>query len=136
MIRRPPRSTPLYSSAASDVYKRQVKNSEPSSVKEVNSEKVADKDKVASTEEQSKQPQRRKAIVFASSIAKKMDKERLEKELCCEVEIVPTYHIRENAGAKDPEKYLGKMFSDNMSAEIDFVIISVGSNDISSLDMK
>ena len=25
MIRRPPRSTPLYSSAASDVYKRQVK---------------------------------------------------------------------------------------------------------------
>src|SRR5660397_269089 len=26
MIRRPPRSTPLYSSAASDVYKRQVKD--------------------------------------------------------------------------------------------------------------
>ena len=26
MIRRPPRSTPLYSSAASDVYKRQVSN--------------------------------------------------------------------------------------------------------------
>src|SRR5660397_147701 len=26
MIRRPPRSTPLYSSAASDVYKRQTKN--------------------------------------------------------------------------------------------------------------
>ena len=28
MIRRPPRSTPLYSSAASDVYKRQVDNLE------------------------------------------------------------------------------------------------------------
>src|SRR5660398_228114 len=28
MIRRPPRSTPLYSSAASDVYKRQVKAGE------------------------------------------------------------------------------------------------------------
>ena len=26
MIRRPPRSTPLYSSAASDVYKRQVQD--------------------------------------------------------------------------------------------------------------
>src|SRR5450759_2140341 len=29
MIRRPPRSTPLYSSAASDVYKRQVGNNSP-----------------------------------------------------------------------------------------------------------
>ena len=29
MIRRPPRSTPLYSSAASDVYKRQIVNSYP-----------------------------------------------------------------------------------------------------------
>ena len=29
MIRRPPRSTPLYSSAASDVYKRQVAESLP-----------------------------------------------------------------------------------------------------------
>src|SRR5450759_4212448 len=28
MIRRPPRSTPLYSSAASDVYKRQVRHGE------------------------------------------------------------------------------------------------------------
>ena len=35
MIRRPPRSTPLYSSAASDVYKRQAVNMDPISEAEV-----------------------------------------------------------------------------------------------------
>ena len=104
----------------------------PSSEKELNSEKVVDKDKVDSTETQ---PKRRKAVVFVSSIGKKMDKEWLEKELCCEAEIVSTFHTRENTEAKDQEKYLGKMLSDNMSEEIDLVIVSVGSNDISSLDM-
>src|SRR5665647_46041 len=35
MIRRPPRSTPLYSSAASDVYKRQAQNLTPHEVKTI-----------------------------------------------------------------------------------------------------
>ena len=46
MIRRPPRSTPLYSSAASDVYKRQELKSELKRIKEImhfTSQKIANK---------------------------------------------------------------------------------------------
>src|SRR5665647_997030 len=44
MIRRPPRSTPLYSSAASDVYKRQLKHSADGKHEEGRTEAVAIKD--------------------------------------------------------------------------------------------
>ena len=46
MIRRPPRSTPLYSSAASDVYKRQAymrDRQEKAGYKEVNTPEILDR---------------------------------------------------------------------------------------------
>ena len=43
MIRRPPRSTPLYSSAASDVYKRQVPADQVESLEGTDGIKVMEK---------------------------------------------------------------------------------------------
>ena len=105
-----------------------VKNSVEANTKEPvkqivdNVENISDKTKI------------RKAKLFSSSVALGCDKKRLEFELDCDLEIVDTYHISENSTAPDPDKYLDNMIKTHLKpGEVDFIIISVGSNDITFL---
>ena len=76
----------------------------------------------------------RKGKLFSSSVSLGCDKEKLEIELDCQLEIIETYHIIENQTAPDPEKYLTNMLNSHMKeGEADFIILSVGSNDITFL---
>ena len=76
----------------------------------------------------------KKGKLFSSSVALGCNKRKLEYELDCELEVIETYHIVENPTATDPEKYLNNMLNSNLKeGEVDFIIISVGSNDITFL---
>ena len=76
----------------------------------------------------------KKCIFFSSSVALGCNKKKLEYELDCQLEIVETYHIVENPTAPDPEKFLKNMLDTHMKVgEVDFIVISVGSNDITFL---
>ena len=78
----------------------------------------------------------RKGKLFSSSIALGCDKETLERELNCKLEVIETYHIIENKTARNPDKYLSNMLKNHLKAgEVDFIVISVGSNDITFLDV-
>ena len=78
---------------------------------------------------------KRRGKLFSSSVALGCNKEKLELELDCDLEIVETYHINKNPTAPDPEKYLENMISTHFKpGDVDFIIISVGSNDITFLD--
>ena len=78
----------------------------------------------------------RKGKLFSSSIALGCDKETLERELNCKLEVIETYHIIENKTARNPDKYLSNMLKNHLNAgEVDFIVISVGSNDITFLDV-
>ena len=77
----------------------------------------------------------RRGKLFSSSVALGCNKKKLEFELNCELEIVDTYHISENSEAPDPEKYLDNMIRTHLKpGEVDFIIVSVGSNDITFLN--
>ena len=79
--------------------------------------------------------QRKKCKFFSSSVALGCDKKKLEYELGCDVEMVETYHIIENPTAPNPEKFLKNMLELHLKPkEVDFIIISVGSNDITFLN--
>ena len=56
----------------------------------------------------------RKGKLFSSSVSLGCDKEKLEIELDCQLEIIETYHIIENQTAPDPEKYLTNMLKSHM----------------------
>ena len=76
----------------------------------------------------------RKGKLFSSSVSLGCDKKKFEYKLNCEMEIIETYHILENKTAPDPEKYLRNMLKNHMKVgEVDFIILSVGSNDITFL---
>ena len=93
---------------------------------------------VITTEEVKNAPEdnkKRRGKLFSSSVALGCNKEKLELELNCDLEIVATYHINENASAPDPEKYLENMITTHVKpGDVDFIIISVGSNDVTFLD--
>ena len=79
----------------------------------------------------------RRGKLFSSSVALGCDVSKLEYELNCCLEIFETYHIIENPSAQDPEKYLSNMLKTHLSKdedEIDFIIVCVGSNDITRLN--
>ena len=80
---------------------------------------------------------RRKGIMFTSSLALETDK-KLYEDINCDLKIVPTYHIEENLGAKEPEAFLGNMVTQHLrgNTEYDFAIIATGTNDISNLDLE
>ena len=76
----------------------------------------------------------RKGLFLSSSIALLCEKKKLEYELDCELEIVETYHIKETHTAPNPDKFLENMIKTHLTDGIDFLILSVGSNDITKLD--
>ena len=107
-----------------------VKNTTTGAVKEP--ENMAAKEEVKNT---SKDIMKRRGKLFSSSVALGCHKEKLELELDCDLEIVETYHINENPTAPDPEKYLNNMITTHLKpGDVDFIIISVGGNDITFLD--
>ena len=107
-----------------------VKNTTTGAVKEP--ENMAAKEEVKNT---SKDTMKRRGKLFSSSVALGCHKEKLELELDCDLEIVETYHINENPTAPDPEKYLNNMITTHLKpGDVDFIIISVGGNDITFLD--
>ena len=75
---------------------------------------------------------------FTSSVARGCDIGRLEHELNCNLQLIETYHIIENPSAPNPEKFLKNMLETHLKPDddIDFIVISVGSNDITKLDTK
>ena len=73
--------------------------------------------------------------MFSSSVALGCNKEKLELELDCDLEVIETYHIIENVTSRDPEKYVDNMIKTHLKpGEVDFIIISVGGNDITYLN--
>ena len=89
----------------------------------------------AEKEAETNKEKRRKGKLFSSSVALGCNKEKLQIELDCDLEVVETYHINENITAADPEKYLDNMIKSHLKpGEVDFIIISVGGNDISFLN--
>ena len=99
----------------------------------VDASKISDIEEVREAE--TKKEKRRKAKLFSSSVALGCNKDKLQFELDCDLEIVETYHINENVTAADPEKYLDNMIQTHLKpGEVDFIIISVGGNDITFLN--
>ena len=79
----------------------------------------------------------RDAILFTDSIALKCDIKRLEKDLNCNIKVVPTYHIEKSQKSQDPELYLKKVLETELKeANVDFAIVSVGANDVTDLDLN
>lgn len=77
----------------------------------------------------------RNALVFSDSIAQRCDIKRLENDLQCKVRVVPTYRIEKKEKCRDPELYLEKLLEAELKAsKVDFVIISVGANDITDME--
>ena len=78
----------------------------------------------------------RRGKLFSSSVALGCNKRKLEYELNCKMEIIETYHIIENTTAPDPEKHLENMLKTHLTEDTDFIVIAVGSNDISRLNTE
>ena len=73
--------------------------------------------------------------MFTSSEGLDTDIRRYKEELNVELKVIPTYHIKENPNAKDPDAYLGCMVNKHLRGKpgFSFAIIATGSNDISDL---
>ena len=52
--------------------------------------------------------------MLSSSVAFGCDREKLQFELDCDLEVVETYHINENKTAADPDKYLDNMIKTHL----------------------
>ena len=83
------------------------------------------------------EPKRRKGIFFSSSIGLQCDIQKLSNDINSKICIEETYHIEKHADSKDPELFLRnniKILDQNR--DLDFIIISVGSNDITRLNIE
>ena len=90
----------------------------------------------SSKNQPSDQPKRRKCLVFTSSIAMDTPIEKLQADLNADIKIHKTYYIENNTNLTEPGAYLTQLVNQEMKSEIDFVIIQVGSNEMSLLDLK
>ena len=80
---------------------------------------------------------KRKGIFFASSIGLNCDIIDLQEKLDCEMKFEKTYHIEENPTARDRKMNLKENLNKlENESDIDFIIISTGTNDISKLDLN
>ena len=83
------------------------------------------------------EPKKRKGLFFSSSIALQCDIQQLSNDINSKIGINKTYHIEKHEEAKDPDLFLEKTLGalDDTNG-IDFIIISVGSNDITKLNIE
>ena len=79
---------------------------------------------------------RMKGVVFTSSIGKGINQDKLCKELNSDVEILTTYFIEKNDSLTEPDAFLQQRIDQVMTSEYHFVIIQIGSNEMSQLDLK
>ena len=79
----------------------------------------------------------RRGLLFASSIGLGCNLRDLQDQLDSEIIAVPTYHI-EKVEAKDPDLNLKQNLKLELekNQNIDFIIIAIGSNDISNLSIE
>ena len=79
----------------------------------------------------------RKGIFFSSSIGLQCDLVDLQERLESEIYAVKTFHIERHPEAQDVEMYLRKNLEeiDQTETKTDFIIISVGTNDITKLEL-
>ena len=84
----------------------------------------------------SDKPKLRKCLVFTSSLAVKSEVARLQAELNADVKIISTYFIENNSQLTEKDAYLALKINQEMNTDLDFVIIQVGSNEMSQLDLK
>ena len=73
-------------------------------------------------------------VILTSSIGKNMNKDRLELATNSNIEIVPTYHLEQKVGSKDPDKHLIAMAAKHVNKKTSWVGIGVGTNDITDLN--
>ena len=79
----------------------------------------------------------RKGLFMTSSIGLKLDMYDLQDRLECDITSVKTYHIDYNETSKNPEMHLKQTLKKlEVEKDIDFVIISTGTNDITALDAE
>ena len=63
-----------------------------------------------------------------------MDVERLELATNSEIELVTTYTLEKHEKTKDPDLHLLNMIEEHVNRDMSFVVIGVGTNDITALD--
>ena len=80
----------------------------------------------------------RKALFFSSSIGLGCNINFLQDQLKSEIEAIPTYHIEKNTESRNPELNLKENLKRelNTKQDLDFIIISTGTNDISKLNTE
>ena len=79
----------------------------------------------------------RKGLFMTSSIGLKLDMYDLQDRLDCDIASVKTYHIEYNATAKNPDMHLKQNLTKlEGEKDLDFVVISTGTNDITVLDAE
>ena len=104
--------------------------------------KITVKNKTSPTHSENSQeqltdnPRRRIGCVFTSSIGKNTPVEKLQSDLNSDIRIHATYFIENNKDLTEPGAYLALKVNEVMNKEVDFVIIQVGSNEMSALDLK
>ena len=84
----------------------------------------------------SDKPRKRNAVVFTSSLALGTAVEKLQFELNADVKIHATYFIENNTNLTEKGAYLNLKINEEMDNTVDFVIVQVGSNEMSQLDLK
>ena len=116
-----------------------VQNKTLEAVKEINSKTELNND-TSTTEiveapvvEEELVASKDKGVILTSPIGKNMNKERLEQATDSDIEIVPTYHLENKAGARDPDKRLVAMSEKPVNKKTSWVGIAVGTNDITDL---
>ena len=78
----------------------------------------------------------KRAKLFACSLGLGCDVRKIENDLNCTIEVIETFHIIKNPSAPDPEKFLKNMFEKNNFDDVNFIIISVGTNDITRMKIE
>ena len=79
---------------------------------------------------------KRKSVIVTTSLGKNSETSRLEKDLNCKIELHVTYHIvKMSHGATYDDSLMSKVDS-VMTNEFDFVILQLGSNEMSDLDLS
>ena len=76
--------------------------------------------------------------LFTCSVTLHCDKAELELGLNCKLDVVKTFHIKKHPEAEDPDLYLERLIDASLGndTDTDFIVIAVGSNDISRLSIE
>ena len=114
-----------------DISSNSVDKEEPEVVEPV------DKEEPEVVEPEIIEVKKRKGIFFSGSIGLQCNIQILSNSLNSRICTVKTYHIEKHDNARDPELYLKKNVSIlDESSDIDFIILSLGTNDITKLNIE